>query len=101
MAQALFDAIDPQIEREVRTLVETKAAPFKIDRFVLRVGEHADGEETIFVDVWHPLTDAPVDARQVLEVQFAVRELLIRNGEWRFPLVRQHFADGQRFGTAA
>jgi hypothetical protein len=101
LGTAMTTQLDPEIMREIRSIVEAKAAPFTVDRFDLRVGEDADGDETIFVDVWHPLANTPVVTRQMLELQFSVREYLLRIGEGRFPLVRQHFADGQKFGSAA
>jgi hypothetical protein len=92
-------SIAPHIEHDVRAIVEAKSAPFTIERFELRVGEDGDGEATIIIDVWHPLT--PVDARHAREVISAVGRYFREHGERRFPWVRQHFADGQRFARAA
>ena len=97
----MSNTLSPDIERDVRALVEAKAAPFTIDRFSLRVGEDADGEETIFVEVWFPLTHVPIETRQLMDMQFAVGSYFRDRGEKRFAWVRKRFADGQKFGTAA
>jgi hypothetical protein len=89
------------IEHDVRAIVEATSAPFTIERFAIRVGEDGDGEATILIDVWHPLSDTPVDARHAGDVRLAVLSYFNERGEKRFPWVRQHFADGQRFARAA
>jgi hypothetical protein len=97
----MFTQLAQSVEGEIRQLVAQEAAPFRIERIDIRVDEDADGEETIFVEIWHPLNDTPVETRQLLNVQFAVRQLLLKKRDGRFPWVRQHFAEGQRFESAA
>jgi hypothetical protein len=97
----MFTQLSQSVEGEIRQIVAQEAAPFHIERIDIRVDEDADGEETIFVDIWHPLNDVSVETRQLLNLQFAVRELLLKKRDGRFPSVRQHFAEGQRFESAA
>ncbi len=90
-----------ELVQAIRATVEQHAAPFPIDRFEVRIDEDSEGEEALFVDVWHPLVLTPVDSRLQINVMFAVSELLRRRPEGWHSYVWQHFSHGQTFGSVA
>jgi hypothetical protein len=90
-----------ELEQAIRATVEKHAAPFPIDRFEVRIDEDSNGEEALFIDVWHPLLTTPVDSRLQINVMVAVSGLLRDRREKWHSYVWQHFSDGQTFGSVA
>jgi hypothetical protein len=97
LALDLSDGLKTRIIDTIRAAV----SPLLISRWHIRVGEDHDGEECIFVEVWHPLSATPVGARMMLDAHFAVQRTNFAAGEGRLTYVDHHFADGQQFGPLA
>jgi hypothetical protein len=97
----MMQDLTEDLVQALRATVEKHAAPFPIDRFEVRIDEDNDGEEAVFVDVWHPFLSTPVDARLQIDVMLAVSELLRSRRERWSSYVWQHFSKGQSFGSVA
>ena len=89
-----------KIKTAIRKLIEERSAPLAVERFEIRIGNNSDGEETIFVDAWHPLNPTPIDVRMLIEIQSSVIRLVLASGDDRLPHVWQHFAEDQEIATA-
>lgn len=85
--QAIQDAVD--------LLLRERLAPYGYDHVEVAVGEDHDGDEVLRIDVYHRLSETPIDSRVVYSLRQSVRELLDELGEERHPLIRHHFHEDQ------
>jgi hypothetical protein len=89
------------LEREILDAVRGVTSPLDAYKVWFRTGEDHDGENAIFVEIWYRHSAAPVMAGQLIEEGFAIRDLLQARRDFRFPYVRRHFDEAQKFGAAA
>jgi hypothetical protein len=95
------DDISDQLKTQALDLIRAKSASLQVERCEFRIGKDHDGEDSVFIDVWHPLSPVPVKPRLLIDVHSAVRDLFFKHREGRFPFLNQHFDDAQTFGKAA
>jgi hypothetical protein len=93
--------VPDDVKAEIVSVITTRSAPVTVARCEILVDDDHDGEEAIFVDVWHPLSALPINSRMLLNIQFDVQQSLLKAGDDRFPYLRHHFDDAQQFGAAA
>jgi hypothetical protein len=59
-------------------------------------GEDYDGDPALFVEISHDFTRNPVDPKALSALVEKLRTALGEFGEFRFPLIRHHFAENQK-----
>jgi hypothetical protein len=93
--------VPDDLRADIVSVITTHSAPVTVARCEMFVGDDHDGDEAIFVDVWQPISVVPINARMLLNVQFDVRQSLLKAGDGRFAYIRHHCDDAQQFGAAA
>jgi hypothetical protein len=85
----------------IRQAIAEAMAPVQIESLTVTPAKDDDGDDIIYVDVNLGFSETAISARSLIQMQVATRDHLWTLGEHRFPHVRPHFRDGQKFKLAS
>jgi hypothetical protein len=92
--------IRPDLKSGIKTIIDGMLSQYDLETCGIEVAEDASGDDAIFVDLCYRLSPKEFDPTLISDVRSAVREMLIANGEYRFPFIRHHLPDGQKVKAA-
>lgn len=102
MTRTLSDTrLRPWLEKAARELLSGRLSAHGLERVEIAAESEFDGEAALYFDAFYSLTPVPIDSRVNIEVQGALRSLLLAHGEDRFPYLRHHYAAGQAIGRGS
>jgi hypothetical protein len=90
----LATRIRPEVEAAIRDEVE-RVFP-GLTSFKIRADYDHTGDDSIYVDIRHPLSASPFDTALTLELTYEVNNRSFALDERRFVYVNEDFADGQK-----
>jgi hypothetical protein len=93
--------VAPEIVDQIGRTIRETMEPFGLRSVAVRPGEDHDGDPVIFVVVEYELSDRPLELGITGKVASAVRELVWKAGEGRFPHIRHKFHEKQRVAKPA
>jgi hypothetical protein len=93
--QETLRPVDPEIVAQIKRTIHATMDPFGLRSVEVRPGEDHDGDPAIFVEAEYDLSETPLELGVTGKVASAVRELVWRSGERRFPYIRHKFHEKQ------
>ena len=93
------DVVPDHVYQAVMQVLAEQLGPAQLEQVDVRVGQDHDGDSVIFVDVYHTLTEAAFEPRQIYRLTRLLRQCLTNFGEQRHPHIRHHFHEKQRVAS--
>jgi hypothetical protein len=96
----IADAVPKKLERAMRSLLKDRLESAGAQDIVVHPDSDHDGDAVVAVEVKHHLVDHPIDLKEVMDADKAVRNLAWEEGERRFIHIRHVFDEKQRVSRA-